>query len=178
MAVNVTLLRDRARGVLEEQGARGFVRFAAEGPLLVTDAAQRCADGGRALADGLTRAGFVCRDADGLLGLTPDGALLTRICARQARTVAIDWDSSLHPAQALAARLLRAPEAPEMTAAGRALCVETARLLWRGREQVLAGLLPLRARVAVLLRERDTTSFACAGALLANWCDEWTSSTR
>ena len=43
---------------------------------------------------------------------------------------------------------------------------------------VLAGLLPLRARVAALLRERDTTGFACAGALLANWCDERTSSTR
>lgn len=176
--MNVTLLRDRARGVLDEQGARGFVRFAAEGPLLVTDAATRCADGGLALVDGLTRAGFACCDAGGLLGLTPDGALLAHLCARQTRSVAIDWDGPLHPAQALAARLLRAPDASPMTDAGRALCVETARLLWRSEAQVLAGLLPLRARVAALLRARDTTGFACAGALLANWCDERTSSAR
>ena len=65
-----------------------------------------------------------------------------------------------------------------MTDAGRALCVETARLLWRSEAQVLAGRLPLRARVAALLRERDMTGFACAGALLANWCDERTSSAR
>ena len=53
-----------------------------------------------------------------------------------------------------------------------ALIIETARLLWRPRTQVLAGLPALRARRAALLRERNPSGFAPAGALLANWCDE------
>ena len=170
--MNVTDMRNLAREALASCGARGFVRFAPEGgALLVTDAALRCADGGAALADALTAAGFVCRAEGALLALTPGDALLTRLCARPERTVQIDWDGPLHPAQALAAQLMRAPDAA-LTDAGRALIIETARLLWRPRAQVLAGLPALRARRAALLRERDTTGFAPAGALLANWCDE------
>ena len=40
------------------------------------------------------------------------------------------------------------------------------------REMAYAGLPALRARRAALLRERNPSGFAPAGALLANWCDE------
>ena len=170
--MNVTDMRNLAREALASCGARGFVRFAPEGgALLVTDAALRCADGGAALRDAVAAAGFVCRAAGALLALAPGDALLSRLCARAKRTVQIDWDGPLHPAQTLAAQMMRAPDAA-LTDAGRALIIETARLLWRPRAQVLAGLPALRARRAALLRERDTTGFAPAGALLANWCDE------
>ena len=172
MTMNVTDLRNLARGALASCGARGFVRFAPEGgALLVTDAASRCADGGAALVRALAAAGFSCRTEGALLVLTPDDALLAALCAREDRTVPIDWNGPLHPAQALAARLLRADALP-LTDGGRALVIEAARMLWRPPAQVLAGLPGLRARAAALLRERDTTGFAPAGALLANWCDE------
>ena len=170
--MNVTDLRNLAREALAACWARGFVRIApAGGALLVTDAASRCADGGTALRGALAAAGFACRGAGGLLALTPDDALLATLCARTERAVRIDWDGPLHPAQALAAQLLRA-DAMLLTDGGRALVVEMARLLWRPRPQVLAGLPALRARRAALLRERDASGFAPAGALLANWCDE------
>lgn len=172
MTMNVTDLRNLARETLASCGARGFVRFAPEGgALLITDAAARCADGGVALGEALTAAGFVCRREGALLALTPDDALLAALCARERRTVPVDWDRPLHPAQALAAQLMRADALP-LTDGGRALIVETARLLWRPTEQVLAGLPALRARRAALLRCHDVSGFAPAGALLANWCDE------
>ena len=170
--MNVTDLRNLARGALASCGARGFVRFAPEGgALLVTDAALRCEDGGEALVRALAAAGFACRREGALLALTPDDALLAPLCAREGRTVPIDWDGPLHPVQTLAARLLRADALP-LTDGGRALVIEAARLLWRPPEQVLAGLPGLRARAAALLRCHDTSGFAPAGAMLANWCDE------
>lgn len=170
--MNVTDLRNLARGALASCGVRGFVRFAPDGvALLVTDAALRCEDGGVALCDALSAAGFACRREGALLALTPDDALLAALCARERKTVPIDWDGPLHPVQSLAARLLRADVLP-LTDGGRALVIEAARLLWRPPEQVLAGLPGLRARAAALLRERDTSGFAPAGAMLANWCDE------
>lgn len=170
--MNVTDLRNLAREALAACGARGFVRFVPEGgALLVTDAASRCADGGAALCGALAAAGFSCCGEGALLALTPDDALLAALCARTERTVRIDWDGPLHPAQALAAQLLRADALP-FTDGGRTLVVETARLLWRPRPQVLAGLPALRAWRAALLRKRDASGFAPAGALLANWCDE------
>ena len=170
--MNVTDLRNLARGALTSCGARGFVRFAPEGgALLVTDAALRCEDGGVALCDALSAAGFAYRAEGALLALTPDDALLAALCARERKTVPIDWDGPLHPVQSLASRLLRADALP-LTDGGRALVIEAARLLWRPPAQVLVGLPGLRARAAALLRCHDTSGFAPAGALLANWCDE------
>ena len=170
--MNVTELRDLARRTLADCGARGFVRFVPEGrALLATDAAQRCADGGAALVAALERAGFSCTAQGGLVLLTPGDALLMRLCAREGGEASVDWSSPLHPVQALAARLLRAPAAP-LSDGGRALVIEAARLLWHPAPQVLSGMASLRARAAALLWQGDTSGFAPAGALLANWYGE------
>lgn len=151
-----------------QSGARGFMRFSEEGGgLLVCDAAARSADHGEALCAALQKAGFLCRLDGALLYLEPDDALLERLCALRVAPQ-IDWASELHPVQAFAARLLK-EERTEMTPTGRAFVLDTARLLWKPKRQVLRGMDVLRAQAAVLLREGDRTGFARAGALLYNW---------
>ena len=122
----MTGLRDLAREAMLACGARGFVRFAREGDaLLVCDAASRCEDGGDALFAALSEAGFSCRMEGALLMITPGDALLARLCAGD-MPLYTDWDDPLHPAQALALRLVREAAAP-LTPAGRMLVLETAR---------------------------------------------------
>ena len=168
--MSVPALRERARAAMLSCGARGFMRFAQEGEgLLVTDAASRCGDGGAALAAALEQAGFVCRGDGRLTRITPGDALLERLCAAGGEP-AIDWESPLHPAQALAARLMREAHAP-LSDAGRALVLSTARLMWQPESRVLAGLADIRALTAVRLREGNRNGFYQTGALLANWCE-------
>ena len=168
--MSVPALREQARAAMLSCGARGFMRFAQEGEgLLVTDAASRCGDGGAALVAALEQAGFVCRGDGRLMRITPGDALLERLCAAGGEP-AIDWDSPLHPAQALAARLMREAHAP-LNSAGRALVLSTARLLWQPEDRVLAGLADIRALTAVRLRGQNRNGFYQTGALLANWCE-------
>lgn len=170
--MRVTDLRDLARDVMLESGGRGFVRFVPGGDaLLVTDAPGRCADGGSLFLKGLENAGFSCW-LDGALGyILPGDALLLSLCERKGGPVPGNWTSPLHPVCALANRFLREP-CLELTRQGRALLLETARLLWRPQAQVLAGLGAIRARAAALLRTGDRSGMHEAGAMLANWCDE------
>jgi hypothetical protein len=171
--LSVTGLRDLARGAMLSCGARGFVRFTKSGEgLLVTDAASRCEDGGSALTAALDEAGFSCRSDGGLLLITPGDALLERLCAGE-DAPCIDWDSPLHPAQALAARLMR-EQHTQLDDSGRALVLLTARLLWQPQDKVLAGLMDIRALAAVHMREGNRNGFVQAGRLLHNWCQEQT----
>lgn len=166
--MTVTQLRDAAREAIAQGGGRGFVRFATAGEaLLVTDAPRH----GAFDETPLCRAGFLCRAQGPLLALTPGDALLRELCARPNAQVQIDWETPLHPAQALAARLLRHAGVP-LTDEGRQLIVETARLLWLPKERVLAALPGLQASVAAMLRRRAESGLLQTGALLANWCDE------
>lgn len=168
--MSVPALRDRARAAMLSCGARGFMRFAQEGEgLLVTDAASRCGDGGAALTAALEQAGFACTRDGGLVRITPGDALLERLCASGGE-LAIDWESPLHPAQALAARLMREAHTP-LSGAGRALVLSAARLLWQPEDRVLAGLADIRALAAVRLRTQNRNGFYQTGALLANWCE-------
>jgi len=170
-SMNVTEMRNIARCVVMGCGARGFVRFDDRGDcLLVTDAALRCGDGGAALRAALHAAGFVCKSSGALLGINPGDALLERLCARE-RGITIDWESTLHPAQALAVRLMRS-ETEALTERGRAFVLRMARALWQPQGRVLAQMADIRAEAAVLLREGDRSGFAPAGRLLANWTDE------
>lgn len=163
-------LRALARDTMLACGARGFVRFAREGnALLVTDAASRCADGGAALVSALEGVGFTCNFAGALLEITPGDALLAQLCAREGG-IRVDWENPLHPAQAFAGRLLRSEETP-MTDAGRAYVLQMARLCWQDGQKVVSGMTPLREQAAALQRKRDTSGFAPAGRLLANWID-------
>lgn len=167
----MTGLRDLAREAMLACGARGFVRFAREGDaLLVCDAASRCEDGGEALICALSAAGFSCRRAGTLLQIVPRDALILQLCAGDALPF-LDWNDPLHPAQALALRLMRETPAP-LTPSGRALWMETARLLWQPKERVMAGLPLLRAMAAQRMREGDRNGFFEAGRLLGNWCCE------
>ena len=167
----MTGLRDLAREAMLACGARGFVRFAREGDaLLVCDAASRCKDGGDALFAALSEAGVSCRMEGALLMITPGDALLARLCAGD-MPLYTDWDDPLHPAQALALRLVREAAAP-LTPSGRMLVLATARLLWQPRERVLAGLPLIRAMAAQRMREGDRNGFYEAGRLLGNWCCE------
>lgn len=170
--MRVTDLRDLVRQTILDSGARGFVRFAPGGnALLVTDAPGRCADGGALLLREMERAGFSCW-MDGVLGyILPGDALLGALCERKDDHTPVDWSDPLHPAQALANRLLREAKTA-LTEHGRALLMETARLLWQPQAQVMAGLDTIRARVAAMLREGERSGLFEAGALLANWCED------
>ena len=171
-SLNVTYIRNLARGAMEGSGARGFMRFAQEGEaLLICDAAARCADGGQALCQALEAAGFTCRAQGALLMIAPVDALLERMAADVNCNPVDDWGGELRPAQTLASRLLRAPR-EALTPQGRAYAMQTARLLWRPQAQVLAGIDGLRAQAAALLRAGDRSGFALAGGLLANWCEQ------
>lgn len=169
--LSVTGLRDLAREAMLSCGARGFMRFAKDGDaLLVTDAACRCEDGGAALMQALCTQGFTCQSEDRLLLITPGNALLERLCAGEGEAC-ISWDSPLHPAQALAVRLMREQHTP-LDNSGRQLVLLTARLLWQPQDKVLSGLTELRAVAALRLREHNKNGFYQTGRLLANWCLE------
>ena len=171
--LSVTALRDLARGTMLSCGARGFMRFAKDGDaLLVTDAAYRCEDGGDALTAALGEAGFICQSENRLLLITPGDALLERLCLGESDPI-IDWDGPLHPAQALAARLMREERTP-LDDSGRRLVLNAARLLWQPQDKVLAGLMDIRALAALRMREGNRNGFYQAGRLLCNWCQEQT----
>ena len=175
-AVTARELRALARGALEEIKAGGFVRFAPEGDeaLLLTDAAARLeGDRRAALLAALKARGFACARRGELLCLTPEDALLLRLGEGEAALTRCAEDSPLAPACALADRWLRAPQGA-MTPAGRHLALETARLLWQPRRQVLLGLRGLRARAAALQRAGDRSALRLCGAMLARWCAQET----
>lgn len=162
-------LRERARLAVLAAGGRGFVRFLpAGGALLATDAIRRCADDDSRvrLTQALAAAGFGCAVRGGLLELTPEDGLLSAPDG-EARTV--DWESPLHPAQALARRFGTNDRRP-LTPAGRQLILETLRLTWLAPDRVLAGLPALRARAAVMQRQGDTSGLHEAGAVLWEFC--------
>ncbi|MDO4741708.1 MAG: hypothetical protein Q4A66_13655 [Eubacteriales bacterium] len=157
-------LRTMAREAMLAGGGRGFMRFAPPGDaLLVTDALRRCkseADRARVTA-ALEQAGFFCREAEGLLYLTPQDALLCGALAPS--DAAIDWESGSFAEAAFAARLMRCPAQP-MTPAGRRLAMDALRLTGMpGREIRIDA---LRAQAAVMLRSGDRSGMHEAGAAL------------
>ena len=160
-------LRGMARTAIFSAGGRGFVRFPERGTLLVSDAPRRCEDDAakQRLLDALAQAGFDCREADGLLLIDPSDALLAQI--DDADCAFVDWDSSLHSAQALSARWLGRERRP-LTPAGRQLIIDALRLTWQDR--MMDGLAALRAQAAVMQRNADTSGFCEAGAVIWNWC--------
>lgn len=165
-------LRALAREALGEAGARGFVRFLPEGgeALLLTDAPRFLPDDAarERLLSALRARGFSpLPEADGLLALLPDDALLLRM-AETEPGFAWDWDGPLSGAFSLADRWLRAPDAP-LSPEGRRLAVETARLLWRWEAEALAGLPRLRALGAEAQRAR-AGGLRIAGGILLSWC--------
>lgn len=170
--MTVTELRALARGAVFEAGVQGFVRFLPEGDaaLLVTDALRNCAGAEQTdrLIDALAAQGFACEARGSLLVLTPGDALLASLAQGAALPDGWDWDGELAALPALADRWLRAPDAP-MGEAGRRLAIETARLIWKPRAQVLQGLDALRARAAVMQRCGDYGGLRLCGGMLAAW---------
>lgn len=164
-------MRTLARETVFACGGRGFMRFADSSALLVCDAARRCTGEGeiRRLISALEAKGFSVLLSDGLLMISPGEAMLNGITIPGAPEIL--WDSPLFAAQALAARLLKAPELP-LGDAGRALAIEVLRLTGRPGEDVLSGLGALRERAAVMLRDGDRSGMRLAGAILAGWCEE------
>ena len=170
--VTAVRLRERAREAMLSSCGRGFVRFLpAGGALLATDAVRRCGDdAARArLTDALEAAGFACGMRGGLLEMTPADDVLSSLCGEG--SIAVDWESPLHPAQALAGRFLAAEKRP-LTPAGRQLIVETLRLTWLEPDRVLSGLPALRAQAAVMLRQGDRSGLCEAGAVLEEFCKQ------
>ena len=166
-------LRDQARRAMLESGGRGFMRFAPSGAaLLATDAIRRCAgeQEKQALIQALSACGFACREEDGLLLLAPGDAWIRALQA-QATDIAVDWESPLHPAQALAARWAAQPSL-ELTEAGRQLVIDTLRLTGLPGGRVTEGLDALRARAAVMLRGGDRSGMRAAGIGLWDWCEK------
>lgn len=152
-------------------GGRGFMRFLPAGALLATDANRRCRDSEaeEALVSALKKAGFVCRVEDNLLFLTPGDELLGSICYDGVPE--IDWQSPLHPVQALGARFLKKEKQP-LTDAGRQLIIETLRMSWKIQGQLLSGLEAISASAAVMQRQGDTSGMHEAGAILLERCRE------
>lgn len=170
--VTAVRLRERAREAMLAAGGHGFVRFLpAGGALLATDAIRRCGDdASRArLTDALAAAGFVCEARGALLELTPADDVLSAL--DDGGRDAIDWESPLHPAQALARRFLANPGQP-LTPAGRQLILETLRLTWLAPDRVLSGLPALRAQAAVMQRQGDRSGLHEAGAVLKEFCEQ------
>lgn len=170
--VTAVRLREWAREAMLAAGGRGFVRFLpAGGALLATDAIRRCGDdASRAqLTDALAQAGFVCAARGGLLEMRPADDVLSALGGE--KTIAVCWESPLHPAQALARRFLGNPKQP-LTPAGRQLILETLRLTWLAPDRVLAGLPALRAQAAVMLRQGDRSGLHEAGAVLREFCEQ------
>lgn len=170
--VTAVRLRERARLAMLGAGGRGFVRFLpAGGALLATDAIRRCGDdAARArLTDAMVAAGFVCAARGGLLELTPVDDVLSALGGEE--TIAVDWESPLHPAQALARRFLANEQRP-LTRAGRQLILETLRLTWLEPGKALSGLSALRAQAAVMQRRGDRSGLHEAGAVLKEYCEQ------
>ena len=164
-------MRALARQTVLDCGGRGFMRFAdCAGALLVCDAARRC--GSEAALEGMTAAledkGFAVDLDEGLMLISPGDDMLLALEAEAAPD--IRWNEPDYAAQALAARLLKAPQLP-LTPAGRALATEALRLTGRPGEDVLGGLDALRAQAAVMLRTGDRSGMRIAGAVLMTWCD-------
>ena len=109
-----------------------------------------------------------------MLLITPEDALLSGLAQDAPTPREWDWESSLTPVYALADRWLRVGSAPPLTEAGRRLVLETARLLWKPRAQVLSGVGALRASAAVMQRKRDVSGFRLCGGMLMEWIDEQT----
>ena len=169
--VTALRLRSRAREAMLAAGGRGFVRFLpAGGALLATDAIRRCKDEASraALTDALAQAGFVCVLRGGLLELTPTDDELAGLDGGE--RLETDWESPLHPAQALAVRFLAKKRQP-LTAAGRQLVMETLRLTWQTPDRLLSGLPALRAQAAVMQRKGDLSGLHEAGVLLREFCE-------
>ena len=169
--VTAVRLRGRAREAVLAAGGRGFVRFLpAGGALLATDAIRRCGDDAarERLTQALRAAGFACGVRGGLLDMTPADDVLSALDGE--KTIAVCWESPLHPAQALAGRFLAAEKRP-LTPDGRQLILETLRLTWLAPDRVLSGLPALRARAAVMLRRGDRSGFCEAGAVLKEFCE-------
>lgn len=165
------LLRALAREAVLGADGRGFVRFLPPGEaLLATDALTRSANAAQRerLTDALTGAGFVCVPQGALMTMTPMDELLLCVAAECVQPVWIDWDEPLAQAQALAARWLQKPGLP-LTDAGRALAMETLRLLWQPQARVLAGLGRLRAMAARNMRTGDVSGAHEAGCCLSAW---------
>ena len=164
-------MRLLARETVFSCGGRGFVRFADSGEeLLVCDAVRRCSeDEAKKIALALEKRGFTVFVRDNLLLISPGDAMIGKIVVPDA--VDIRWDGSCFRAQALAARLLRAPQLP-LTDDGRALAIEALRLTGRPGKDVLSGLGVLRAQAAVMLRKGDRSGMRIAGGILAAWCIE------
>ena len=158
-------MRARARSAVLEAGGRGFVRFA-EGGLLATDAIRRGEAG--ALTAALAAQGFICREQEGLLLMTPQDEWL-RALGTQQPPAQIRWQSPLCPAQSLARRWQACPD-QALTEAGRALILAALRLTGMPGADVCAGLDALRARAAVMLRTGDRSGMRSSGAVLAQWC--------
>lgn len=170
--VTALRLRSRAREAMLAAGGRGFVRFLpAGGALLATDAIRRCRDEASraALTDALAQAGFVCVLRGGLLELTPTDDELAGLDGGE--RLEIDWESPLHPVQALARRFLGNPKQP-LTPAGRQMILETLRLTWLAPDRALAGLPALRSQAAVMLRRGDRSGLHEAGAVLREFCEQ------
>ena len=166
-------LRLRARQAMLESGGRGFMRFTPEGSaLLATDALRRCENAAQkaSMIAALEGCGFACREEGGLLLLSPDDAWFLEVQAHETR-VSVDWESALHPVQALAARWCAQP-ACALTAAGRQLAVDTLRLTGLPGSRVMEGLDALRAQAAVMLRSGDRSDMRAAGCVLWDWCEK------
>lgn len=162
--MNARIMRQLARDTLIASGGRGFMRFLpAGGELFVSDAPRH----GTVKNDALEAAGFLCREQEGLLYITPGDGLL-RFCGENVQKEPVQWDADDMPMRALAARFLREESLP-LTDGGRQMILETLRLLWQDDRRVAAGLCGLRARAAVLLRNGDRSGLFEAGALLEDW---------
>ena len=164
-------MRALARETVIACGGRGFMRFAdSAGALLVCDAARRC-ESEAALAQmlaALEQKGFSVSLAEGLMMISPGDEMLLSLDAQDVPV--IRWEDQDFAAQALTARLLKAPQTP-LTPAGRALATEALRLTGRPGEDVLAGLGAIRAQAAVMLRCGDRSGMRIAGAVIKTWCD-------
>ncbi len=162
--MNARNMRQMARDALIASGGRGFVRFLpAGGALFVSDAPRH----GAVKTDALEEAGFLCREEDGLLYITPDDALLS-LCGEGAQRTPVQWETASVQMQALADRFLREKPLP-LTDEGRQIILETLRLLWQDERHAASGMYSLRARAAVLLRKGDRSGLFESGALLQDW---------
>lgn len=164
-------MRALARETVLGSGGRGFMRFAdSAGALLVCDASRRCES--EAALEGMTAAleetGFAVLLEGGLMLISPGDEMLLSLEAEGIPD--IRWDKPGYAAEALAARLIKAPQTP-LTPAGRALAIEALRLTGRPGEDVFAGLDALRAQAAVMLRSGDRSGMRIAGAVIKTWCD-------
>ncbi len=169
-------LRASVRAAMLDAGLRGFVRFAPEGDdaLFLSDALSRGAVEEKAASflQALKKGGYTAMyrltQSGTLLALMPGDFLLFDLAEGASMPQRFDWDSALAPVYALADRWMRAlDKAPDMD--GKRLMLETARLLWRPRQQVIEGLHGLRVRASVMQRRGECGGLRVCGGMLANW---------